>query len=131
VRDSGTTSDGAPAPRAPCAGFPSQGPLWTAFLRVEEVLDRVTSQRKLGDFLSQLLGRDRRVPDLAALAVDAEAPPGQVKVALPDRSQLALTQPHEEEHLQRNAITEFRLGGNDPANILDREQIALHVAEAR
>jgi hypothetical protein len=72
------------------AVIPDHRPHRAARLRVEEVLLRVASEREPSDLLAQLLGRDRRVPDLAALVVHAEPLPAQVEVAVAARGELAL-----------------------------------------
>lgn len=61
------------------------------------MLERVAPTGELGEFLAELLGRDRRVPDLAALAVDSEAPAAEVEVAVTRRGEFALSEAHEEE----------------------------------
>lgn len=49
------------------AVLPDDRSLRPALLRVQQMLVRVTTKRELGKLLAQLLGRDRRVPDLPPL----------------------------------------------------------------
>ena len=67
------------------AVLPDHRGLRAALLGIEEMFERVAPEREFGDLLAQLLGRDRCVPDLAALPVHAEAPAAEVEVASSDR----------------------------------------------
>src|SRR5262245_30282605 len=70
--------------------LPDHGFLRATLLRIQQVLQRISAPRELCELLAQLLGRDRRVPDLPALPVDAQAAAAEVEVAVADRRELAL-----------------------------------------
>src|SRR6266498_845864 len=113
------------------AVLPDHRPLRTALLRVEQVLGRVAPEGELSDLLAELLGRNRRVADPAALAVHAEASAAEVEVAVADCGELALEEAHEEEQLERDAITQLGLRGDDPDDVVGREELAFDVAQPR
>jgi hypothetical protein len=94
------------------AVLPDHRSLRVALLRVEEVLLRVAPEREFGELLALLLGRNRGVPDLAALAVDAKAPSPEVENRGADRAELALAEAHEEEQLERDAVPPLGLRGD-------------------
>ena len=71
------------------------------------------------------------MPDLPALAVHAQVPSTEVEVAVADPCELALSQAHEEEQLERDAVAQLRLGGDDPHDVVGREELAFDVPQPR
>jgi len=61
--------------------------------------------------------------------VHTQAAPAEVEVAVTDRGELALAKAHQEEELQRNAVAQLGLDGDDPCHVLGSEELTFDIAE--